>query len=138
MKNKIAKPALATAALGALLLATGCATSVNTYQRAQSQATVNYIDDQRLVTDTTLARALAVRSLNEARPGGLLQVQATIENLKTSAKTLHYKFEWIAQNGMVAGDTGWRTLFLQGRETSAISALATSPSAVDFRLSFKE
>ncbi|MDR1281764.1 MAG: YcfL family protein [Opitutaceae bacterium] len=133
-------PAIAlTLALGALLLCGGCATSVNSFQRAQAESTPSYVNDQRIITDSTLARALAVRSINEGyASGNLLQIQATVENLKNGPKSFRYKFDWISGTGMAVGDTGWRQLNLRGRETSAVSAIATNPRAVDFRLKFEE
>jgi uncharacterized protein YcfL len=130
-------PILAFAALGL----TGCATSVNTVQRANPQATPSYVADQRVVTDTTLARKLSTVSVNEAKvSGNLLKIQVTLENRSTKPQAFTYKFDWIADDGMeLSGPTGgWKQIQLEGREVRAISAIATNPRAVDFRLKVRE
>ena len=134
---KIILPALALAALGL----TGCASSVNTVQRANPQATPSYVADQRVITDSTLARKLATVSVNEAKvSGNLLKIQVTLENLSSRPQAFTYKFDWIADDGMeLSGPTGgWKQIQLEGREVRAISSIATNPRAVDFRLKVRE
>jgi uncharacterized protein YcfL len=134
---KIILPVLALAALGL----TGCATSVNTVQRANPQATPSYVSDQRVITDTTLARKLSTVSVNEAKvSGNLLKIQVTLENNSSKPQSFIYKFDWIADDGMeLSGPTGgWKQVQLEGREVRAVSAIATSPRAVDFRLKVRE
>lgn len=130
----------AAIALMALGLLAGCS-NVNTYERAESLATPNYVADKRVITDNTLAGTFRVVSINQATvSGNLLKVQATVENLKSKLRTLNYKFEWIDENGMAVGspNEGWKTIQLQGRETTTISTVAVTPRAVDFRLKFRE
>ena len=125
---------------GLVLLLTGC-TNVNTYERAQSQATPNYVADKRVITDNTLAGTFRVVSINQGTvSGNLLKIQATVENLKSTARTVNYKFEWIDQDGMAVGSANetWKSLRLQGRESQTISTVAVSPKAVDFKLKFRE
>ncbi len=134
---------LAAAALliAGTLLATGCASNVNTYERAESQAAPNYVNDKRIITDNTLAGTFRVASLNQATvSGNLLKVQATVENLKNSQRRLNYKFEWIDVDGMAIDSPNevWKTLLFQGRETQNISTVSINPRAVDFRLKFRE
>lgn len=127
-------------AVAAVLLA-GCATNVNTVERAQPQATPSYVADKRVVTDNTLAGMVRVVSINQATvSGNLLKVQATIENLKNSLRTLNYKFEWIDRDGMAINSPNetWKTIQLQGRETTTISTVAINPRAVDFVLKLRE
>ncbi len=129
-----------SAGLLALLLA-GCATNVNTVERAQSQATPNMIADKRIITDNTRAGRFRVDSLNQATvSGSLLKVQATITNLKNSVQTLKYKFEWISEDGMAveSPNEAWKVIHFQGRETKNVSTVAISPRAVDFRLKLQE
>ncbi len=128
-------------AAGALATLSGCATNVNTVERAQSQATPDYVADKRVVTDNTLARTVRVNSVNQATvSGNLLKVQATLENLKNNPRTIRYKFEWIDQTGMAVSSPNetWKTLIVQGRETTTISSVAISPRAVDFILKLSE
>ena len=129
---------LAAAALVAL---PGCATNVNTVERAQSQATPDFVSDKRVVTDNSLARTVRVNSVNQATvSGNLLKIQATLENLKSNPRTIRYKFEWIDQSGMAVNSPNetWKTLMLQGRETTMISSVAINPRAVDFVLKLSE
>ncbi|HTJ78404.1 MAG TPA: YcfL family protein [Rariglobus sp.] len=134
---------LAGPALGAVLLAvlSGCATNVNTVERAQSQAETHYISDKRVVTDNTLARTVRVNAINQATvSGNLLKIQATVENLKNDLRSVRYKFEWIDKDGMAVNSPteGWKVLQLQGREIVNISTVAVSPRAVDFVLKISE
>lgn len=132
-------------ALAALLLlgafALGGCNNVNTVERAQPDATPNYIADKRVITDNTLAGAIRVVSVNQATvSGNLLKVQATVENLKSSVRTLNYKFEWVDKEGMAVSSPNetWKTIRLQGRETATISTVAVTPRAVDFTLKLRE
>ena len=128
-------------AVGAVLAFAGCASNVNTYERAESQATPNYIADKRVITDNTLAGLIRVVSINQSTvSGNLLKIQATVENLRNSTRNVNYKFEWIDQDGMAldSANETWKTLRLQGRETTSISTVSISPKAVDFRLKFRE
>ena len=124
-----------------LLCLAGCAENVNTFERADSQATPNYIADKRVITDNTLAATIKVTGINQSTvSGNLLKVQATVENLRSSVRTINYKFEWVAQDGMAVDSPNetWKTLTLQGRESLTISTVAITPRAVDFKLKFRE
>ena len=72
--------------------------------------------------------------------GNLLKIQATVENLKSSLRTLNYKFEWVDADGMAVDSPNetWKAIQFQGRETQTISTVAITPRAVDFRLKFRE
>lgn len=128
-------------AAGALLVLSGCATNVNTVQRAQPQATPDLVSDKRIVTDNTLARKVRINAINQTTVSGNLQkVQATLENLKNDARTIRYKFEWTDKDGMAVGSPNetWKTLTLMGRETTTVSTVAVNPRAVDFVLKLSE
>lgn len=132
---------LASAALAAALLASGCATSVNTVSRAQPQATPNYVADQRVITDSSLGRKVAIVSVNESKVStDLLKIQVTLENRSSKPQAFTYKFDWIGQDGMeLSGPTGgWKQVQLEGREVRAVSAIAPTPAAADFRLKLRE
>ena len=124
-----------------VLILSGCASNVNSYERAESQATPNVIADKRVITDNTLAGTVRVVSINQSTvSGNLLKVQATVENLRNSTRSVNYKFEWIDQDGMAldSANETWKTLVLQGRESTTISTVSVSPRAVDFKLKFRE
>lgn len=132
---------LTATALAAALLASGCATSVNTVSRAEAQATPSYVNDQRVITDASLGRKVAIVSVNESKVStNLLKIQVTLENRSSKPQAFTYKFDWIAQDGMeLSGPTGgWKQIQLEGRETRAVSAIAPTPNAADFRLKLRE
>jgi uncharacterized protein YcfL len=132
---------VASSLLALALFATGCATSVNTASRAESQASPTYINDQRVVTDQSLARKLSIVSINEGKASGnLLRIQATLRNNSSRPQTFLYKFDWISDEGMeLSGPTGgWQTIRFEGKEERSVSAIATNPRAVDFRLKLRE
>ena len=128
-------------AVTALALLFGGCQNVNTYENAESRATPTYVADKRVVTDNTLAGTVRVVSINQATvSGNLLKIQATVENLMSSVRTVNYKFEWVDVDGMAVNSPNevWKSLTLQGRETTTIATVAVSPKAVDFRLKFRE
>lgn len=132
---------LATSATALVLFGAGCATSVNTVSRSESQASPSYVADQRVITDASLGRKVAIVSVNEAKVSGdLLKIQVTLENRSTKPQAFTYKFDWVASDGMElsAPTGGWKQIQLEGRETRAVSAVATSPKAVDFHLKLRE
>jgi uncharacterized protein YcfL len=132
---------LASAALAAALLASGCAHSVNTVSRAEPQATPNYVNDQRVITDASLGRKVGiVEVIDNKVSGNLLKVQVTLENRSSKPQAFTYKFDWIGQDGMELSSPigGWKQIQLEGREVRAVAATATSPAATDFRLKLRE
>lgn len=129
------------AAVAGLALASGCATNVNTVERAQSQATPNYIADKRVITDATLGGLLRIVSVNESTvSGNLKKVQVVLENAKDNTRRVNYKFEWTDQDGMATNGIvqSWQPLVFAGRETLTVSSVAISPKAVDFKLKLVE
>lgn len=129
----------AAAVLGFVAL-TGCQT-VNTAQRQDPISAPDYVEDQRIITDKSLAKTAQVVSLNEARlANGRLKVQAQIRNNDNSKHTVHYRFEWIDSHGIVQPSvtSNWKSINLQGGQTSSVAATATDPDVVDFRLELIE
>ena len=88
-------------ALAASALAlTGC-TTVNTVENAQKEGQRNMIADQRVITDASLSRKVAIVGVNSVMtPGGLLKVQVELENHTRSIQHFLYRFEWFDVNGM--------------------------------------
>ena len=123
-----------------LALLTGCQNE-NTVERASPRALPDNITEKQIVTDSTLAGGLRVVSVNQTTvSGNLLKVQAQLENLRNRSCSINYCFEWYDREGMLLATPGgsWNVLRLQGRESSAISAVAVSPKAVDFVLKLQE
>ena len=118
----------------------GCKT-VNTAERAAPRATAQVVQDHRVVTDSSLANKGLIVQIREATAGGnLLKIQAEIVNTTSSRHQVNYRFEWIDQDGMVI-DTSmsrWTQISLAGKESTAISSVAPTPKAVDFRLKLLE
>lgn len=131
----------ATGLLSLCLLLSGCASSVNTVSRAETRAMPNYVADQRVITDASLGRKVGILSVNENKvSGNLLKIQVTLENKSAKPQAFTYKFDWIGLDGMELASPidGWKQIQLEGREVRAVSAVATRPSAVDFRLKLRE
>jgi uncharacterized protein YcfL len=118
----------------------GCK-SVNNVERANPQASPSYVEDQRIITDATLANKLQILSINEATVSGdMLKIQATLQNTSLRARTIKYRFEWIRADGMEQASpaNSWRTVRMQSGEVRAISGIGPSPQIRDFRLKIQE
>ena len=136
MKRLLLIPAAALA-----LLASGCAHSVNTVSRAQPEARPDFVADQRVITDSTLGRKIGIVSVNQSKVSGdLLKIQVTLQNKSSKIQAFTYKFDWVAADGMELSSPtgGWKQIQLEGKEERAISAISTSPRAVDFQLKLRE
>ncbi len=114
-----------------------CGTT-NTYENANSRTTeASYVQDKRIITDYSLNSYAHVESINEAIVNGdLLKVQAKIVNSSSSRRAFHYKFTWLDAYAMELQSVAspWVVLVLEAGESKYISAIATSPKAVDFSL----
>lgn len=115
------------------LLLGGCAT-VNTTQTPDVRENRQMIADERLITDAGTDGIARILGVNVA-DNGFLRVQVELENRRARMFTVHYKFEWYDQNGMLVQPDGpWKTRQLEGRETVVITDVAPTPQAKDFRL----
>ena len=125
--------------IASTLLAAACST-VNTVERAEPLYQKKMVNDRRIITDGGLNDSANVKSVNEARVGGLLKIQAQIENLTSSPKQINYKFSWIDKGGMEvpSATSNWNTLILEGRESKYISAVAPTENVCDFTLKLLE
>jgi uncharacterized protein YcfL len=133
-------PALSALALAALALAAaGCAT-VNTVEPANPVGKADKVPDKRIITNDTLNSIAYVVEVDRAKtPGGLEQVQVQLQNLKSGVKNINYRFTWSDMNGIVLDtDPQVKSLVLEGGETRVIQDVATSPNAVDWKLSIYE
>lgn len=124
----------------AALFAAGCSTPVNTVEPANPRATPTTVDSRVEIFDNSLAKRLDLVSVNEARAGDLLQVQATFRNRQVKPRPFAYQFQWIQRNGMVvtSPEPVWQTAAVEGGQTITVSGIAPKPSVVDFRLSLRE
>jgi len=131
---------IAVAALGATtLLFTGCSSTVNTVEPAQTAGQRQMLPDKRVITDPVLDRHVHILGVNTAEtPAGFLKIQVQVLNVTSSLQSFTYRVEWFDQNGMIITlptDTSIsRTI--EGRETTELVAIAPTPSARDFRIKF--
>lgn len=125
---------------GSALLLTGC-TTVNTVENAQREGQRNMISDQRVVTDASLNRKVAIVGVNSSMTaGGLLKVQVELENRTRSLQRFLYRFEWFDANGMQVNNIISASVpeQIEGKESKFIYSLAPNPGCRDFRVKFIE
>ena len=134
---RAARPTLAALVLA--LTVAGCAT-VNTVEPAYPGAQVEKIPDKRIITNSTLNEIAYVVEVDKgSTPSGLAQVQVRLQNMKSGVKNVNYKFEWFDAQGIsLNNDPQTHNISLEGGEVKSISDIATSPSAVDWKLSLME
>ena len=129
-------------AAGVLLLAvSGCRTSVNTVEPAQPTAQREMLPDKRVITDTSLNRAMRILGVNSiTTPAGFLKIQIEVQNLTGSLKSCTYRIEWFDEHAMIinSATAAALPLALEGRETKSVTATAPTPTAKDFRIKFLE
>jgi len=137
MKTRIFLP-LAGAALLALC---GCRTSMNTVENAQKEGQRQMVSDQRVITDTSLAKKVSLVGINQAMtPGGVLKIQIELLNTKRSLQRFSYRFEWFDASGMQINNVASPTIpdQIEGGESKFISSVAPTPACKDFRVKFIE
>jgi len=126
-------------ALGTAALA-GCATAtVNSVENTPKVGQPMIIDDQRVITDSGLARAVAIEALNTiTTPAGLLKVQVRLKNHTFSQENFLYHFEWFDINGMQVNNVVSAALpeQIEAGETKFITGIAPNPDCKDFRVKF--
>ncbi|HVU36716.1 MAG TPA: DUF1425 domain-containing protein [Opitutales bacterium] len=123
----------------ALALAAGCAT-VNTVEPAVATAKPDKVADKRIITNDTLNAIAYVVEVDRAKtPEGYPIVQVQLQNKKSGVKNVNYRFTWFDADGIALNnDPVVKTISLEGGETRLISDVATSPKAVDWKLSLYE
>ena len=97
------------------------------------------IDDQRVITDSGMARAVAIEALNTiTTPAGLLKVQVRLKNHTFSRENFLYHFEWFDINGMQVNNVVSAALpeQIEAGETKFITGIAPNPDCKDFRVKF--
>ncbi len=125
---------------GGTLALTGC-TTVNTAENAQKEGQRQMISDQRVITDSSLSRKVAIVGINSAMtPGGLLKVQVEVENHTRSLQRFLYHFEWFDADGMQVNNVISASVpeQIEGRESKMIYSIAPNSSCRDFRVKFIE
>ena len=126
--------------LAVLVVVPACNT-INSTERATPTAHPNVVPDQRVVTDSSLARHARVTGVTQATlPGDMLKVQVTLQNTTSFTQRVIYLFEWYNGAGMLVAThmSVWQSLTLQGRESVTVTGVAPTPQAKDFKLKLKE
>jgi uncharacterized protein YcfL len=134
------KRTLLLAVAASTLALAGC-TTVNSVENAQKEGQRNMISDQRVITDGSLARKVAIVGVNSAMtPGGLLKVQVELENHTHSVQRFLYHFEWFDANGMQVNNIISAAVpeQIEGKESKFIFSIAPNPNCKDFRVKFIE
>jgi uncharacterized protein YcfL len=122
------------------MLMGGC-TTVNTVENAQKEGQKTMISDQRVITDASLARKVAIVGINSAMTsGGLLKIQVEVENHTQSLQRFLYRFEWFDANGMQVSTILSASIpeQIEGGESKFVSSIAPNPNCRDFRIKFIE
>ncbi len=125
---------------GSALALAGC-TTVNSVENAQKEGQRNMVSDQRVITDPSLNRKVAIVGVNTAMlPTGLLKVQVELENHTRSLQRFLYHFEWFDANGMQVNNIISASVpeQIEGKESKMIFSIAPNPSCKDFRVKFIE
>ncbi|HWD19319.1 MAG TPA: YcfL family protein [Verrucomicrobiae bacterium] len=117
----------------------GCMSSVNTTEPLQPSASPQAVVDKRVITDPGLDNAAQVTGVySSTGPQGFLKVELRVQNQTHARQAFSYRFAWMDQNGMTI-DLPTATAIpvtLEGRETTALVAMAPTPLAKDFRVTF--
>jgi uncharacterized protein YcfL len=139
---KITTLALTTVAAVGLVVVTGCrSTSVNTVEPANKSGQTQMISDQRVLTDQTLNNIVRITGVNTSTgQEGFLKIQVQVENRTRKARSFTYQVEWYDENGMIIESpiNVARPRTIEAREVVAITAIAPTPRAKDFRIKFLE
>jgi uncharacterized protein YcfL len=126
---------------GSALVLTGCHTTVNSVENAQKEGQRNMVSDQRVITDNSLNRKVAIVGVNQdMTPGGLLKVQVELENRTRSRQGFLYRFEWFDASGMQVNGILSASIpeQIEGKESKFIFGIAPTPACKDFRLKLIE
>lgn len=119
-----------------MLVVAGCS-SVNTVERQTPVAQRQVVADKRVITDPGLNRAVSIVGVNEANVAdGFLKIQIELLNRTTSTQNFKYQIEWFDAAGMVVKTptTAWIDRQILPQQTLAITAVAPTASAKDFRI----
>lgn len=139
MKLKHLLPRIGAVGVAALALA-GC-TTVNTVENALKEGQRNMVTDQRVITDTSLNRKVAIVGINQSVTlGGLPKVQVEVANTTRSLQTFNYRWEWFDETGTIIDTvtSTWLSRQIEGKESLFITGVAPKETAKDFRLKLIE
>ena len=122
-----------------LLACAGCVSNVNTLEPAQPTAQAAVVADKRVISNPDLESAVHVLAVHTStQPQGFFRVDLQVQNATSSRQSFSYRFDWVDQNGLAIELPTEVALpmTLEGRETTTIGAIAPTPLARDFRVTF--
>lgn len=97
------------------------------------------LSDKRVITDTGLYGGVRPVGINVATIStGFLKIQVEVQNLGSSVQAFAYRIEWFDAMGMIIHTplTTWIDQQIQGGETLALTGIAPTETAKDFRIKF--
>jgi uncharacterized protein YcfL len=125
------------------MLFAGCNNNkpVNTSQREEPLSHPTPIADKRIVYDQHLEDIAAVTGIRQATVSGdILKIQVDVTNQRAKSTSFNYKFEWYDPQGMMIETplSTWQQQTIEGHETVALTAVAPTPTAKDFKLKLQQ
>ena len=116
----------------------GCTTgTVNTAGPERTTANEIEVRDERVTTDSELAKQIRLVGLNESvTPNGMRRVQAEFRNRTDKVQRFQIQWEWFDENGMRVDSplSRWRHETIAGGETKFLIGTAPTTSSTDFKL----
>ena len=80
-------------------------------------------------------RSLSVPEIKSHDKNGLLEVQAKFVNTSHYDQQVFYRFKWLDADGFEVWDPeAWKPMVMIGKQTTAITSIAPTPKAKDFRI----
>jgi uncharacterized protein YcfL len=130
-------------ALGlAVMVSSGCKTSVNTLEPAQATSQREMLADKRVITDASLNRRVRFIGINTSPTNapGFLKIQVEVQNLTNKRQAFSYRVEWFDEMGMLINLPTYTAIprTIEGKEILDLTATAPTERAKDFRIKFLE
>lgn len=133
----LAATTLAPACTGSKTRAT---TPMNTYENADKEGLPREVWVDRVDTGETLAKKAHVASVYETRHGDLMKIQVNLQNDSGRSIFVRYRVEWFDDEGFKVDSPteSWNNVQISKGQRLALPAIATSPRAVNWRISIQE
>ncbi len=136
------------------LLLLACQATVNTVENTETNLQRQSVDISKVSTDNFLSRRLVIDRIDKVElPDGLLKIQVTASNIRTSfwdqasswfmkdnPYQIAYRFSWLDEHGMdvKTGAQTWIPRIVIPGDTIRIMAVSPNARCKDFTLSLKE
>ncbi len=132
----LALPAMALA----IFALSACNSPVNTVENTDKVMQKDFVRNKRVITDSALDDRLQVASVDKQElASGLLKVQVTFKNVRSSDFKFAYRFQWFNESGMevATSATTWIEKDVYGGEEFFLSAVSPNERCKDFKLMTK-